>query len=143
MDKKNAKKIVKEAYSEIAQKQKSCCEPCFPDTKEFAKSIGYSEEDLKHIPEESNLALGCGNPTALANLKEGEVVLDLGAGAGFDCFIAAKKVGTTGKVIGVDMTPEMVEKANANAKKNGIETWSSGWVKSRICQLRKTQLMWS
>jgi ubiquinone/menaquinone biosynthesis C-methylase UbiE len=121
MDEKKAKKIVKDAYSRIASKQKSCCACCGPDTKEYAKSIGYSEEELKNVPDESNLALGCGNPTALAGLKEGEVVLDLGSGAGFDCFLAASRVGATGKVIGVDMTPEMVEKANANAKKNGIE----------------------
>lgn len=120
MDKEKTKKIVKEAYGNIAQRQKSCgC--CGPDTTEFAKSIGYSEEELKNIPDESNLALGCGNPTALAGLKEGEVVLDLGSGAGFDCFLVASKVGPKGKVIGVDMTPEMLEKARENAKKNNIE----------------------
>ena len=95
-------------------------DPCEPDTKEFAKSIGYLEEELKAIPDEANLALSCGNPTALANLKEGEIVLDLGSGAGFDCFLAATKVGPNGKVIGVDMTPEMIEKARENAKKNGV-----------------------
>ncbi|KPK99780.1 MAG: arsenite S-adenosylmethyltransferase [candidate division Zixibacteria bacterium SM23_73_3] len=120
MDKEKTKKIVKEAYGNIAQRQKSCgC--CGPNTTEYAKSIGYSEEELKNIPEESNLALGCGNPTALAGLKEGEIVLDLGSGAGFDCFLAASRVGSKGKVIGVDMTPEMIEKATDNAKKNGIE----------------------
>ena len=120
MDKEKTKKVVKEAYGNIAQRQKSCgC--CGPDTAQYAKSIGYSEEELKSVPEESNLALGCGNPTALASLKEGEVVLDLGSGAGFDCFLAASRVGPKGKVIGVDMTPEMLEKARENAKKNGIE----------------------
>lgn len=120
MDKEKTKKIVKEAYGNIAQRQKSCgC--CGPDTTEFAKSIGYSEEELKNIPDESNLALGCGNPTALAGLKEGEVVLDLGSGAGFDCFLAASRVGPKGRIIGVDMTPEMLEKARENAKKNNIE----------------------
>jgi ubiquinone/menaquinone biosynthesis C-methylase UbiE len=79
--------------------------------------IGYSEEEMNAVPEGANLGLGCGNPTALASLKEGERVLDLGSGAGFDCFLAAKKVGKTGKVIGVDMTPEMLDKARANAKK--------------------------
>ena len=124
MDKKKTRKIVREAYGKIAQKQESCgCAPscCGTDTKQFAKSIGYSEEELKVIPEEANLALSCGNPTALANLKEGEIVLDLGSGAGFDCFLAGTKVGQTGKVIGIDMTPEMVEKARVNARKNGVE----------------------
>jgi len=121
MDKKGIRKIVREAYGKIAQGQEGCgCGPCGPDAKEFAKSIGYSEEELKAIPDEANLALSCGNPTALASLKEGEVVLDLGSGAGFDCFLAASKVGANGKVIGVDMTPEMVEKARDNAKKNGV-----------------------
>jgi len=121
MDKKRTQKIVREAYGKIAQGQEGCgCSTCGPDTKEFAKSIGYSEEELKAIPDEANLALSCGNPTALAGLKEGEVVLDLGSGAGFDCFLAATRVGPNGKVIGVDMTPEMVEKARDNAKRNGV-----------------------
>ncbi len=120
MDKEKTQKIVKEAYGKTAQKQKSCgC--CGPDTSQYAKSIGYTDEELKSVPEESNLALGCGNPTALASLKEGEVVLDLGSGAGFDCFLAANRIGPKGKVIGVDMTPEMIEKARENAKNNGIE----------------------
>lgn len=79
--------------------------------------IGYSQEEIDSVPEGANLGLGCGNPTALASLKEGERVLDLGSGPGFDCLLAAKKVGKTGKVIGVDMTPEMLDKARANAKK--------------------------
>jgi SAM-dependent methyltransferase len=120
MDKEKTQKIVKEAYGKTARKQKSCgC--CGPDTAQYAKSIGYTDEELKSVPDESNLALGCGNPTALASLKEGEVVLDLGSGAGFDCFLAANRVGSTGKVIGVDMTLEMIEKARDNAKKNGVE----------------------
>jgi SAM-dependent methyltransferase len=120
MDKEKTQKIVKEAYGKTARKQKSCgC--CGPDTGQYAKSIGYTDEELKSVPDESNLALGCGNPTALAQLKEGEVVLDLGSGAGFDCFLAANRVGPKGKVIGVDMTPEMIEKARENAKNNGIE----------------------
>lgn len=122
IDREKSKKMVREAYGKIAQDQEGCgCGSCGPDTREFAKSIGYSEEELKAIPEEANLALSCGNPTALASLKEGETVLDLGSGAGFDCFLAASKVGTNGKVIGVDMTPEMIEKARDNAKKNGVE----------------------
>ncbi len=82
-----------------------------------SKMIGYREYEINAVPDGANLGLGCGNPTALASLKEGERVRDLGSGAGFDCFLAAKKVGTTGKVIGVDMTPEMLDKARSNAKK--------------------------
>lgn len=119
MDKKNAQRIVRAAYGKIAAGENGCgCGPCGPDTKNFAKSIGYSEEELQAIPDEANLALSCGNPTALASLKKGETVLDLGSGAGFDCFLAASKVGASGKVIGVDMTPEMVEKARENARKS-------------------------
>lgn len=83
----------------------------------MSKLIGYSDNEINSVPEGANLGLGCGNPTALASLKEGERVLDLGSGGGFDCFLAARKVGKTGKVIGVDMTPEMLDKAKANAKK--------------------------
>jgi arsenite methyltransferase len=93
----------------------SCCSA--PTNEQVSKMIGYSEEEMNAVPEGANLGLGCGNPTALASLKEGERVLDLGLGAGFDCFLAAKKVGKQGKVIGVDMTPEMLDKARANAKK--------------------------
>jgi arsenite methyltransferase len=122
MDKKKIQKVVKEAYGKIASRQTGCgCGCGVPDTKEFAKSIGYSEDELKAIPDEANLALSCGNPTALASLKKGEIVLDLGSGAGFDCFLAANKVGPKGKVIGVDMTPEMIKKAKENAQKNRIE----------------------
>jgi SAM-dependent methyltransferase len=81
--------------------------------------IGYSKEDLGQVPEGANLGLGCGNPVALASLREGEVVLDLGSGAGFDSFLAAERVGPTGRVIGVDMTAEMLDKARENAKKSG------------------------
>ncbi len=80
---------------------------------------GYSTEELGSIPEGANMGLGCGNPTALASLKEGEVVLDLGSGAGIDCFLAANAVGKNGSVIGVDMTPEMIERARQNARKGG------------------------
>jgi len=84
---------------------------------ERAKAMGYSEEEIASVPEEAVMGVGCGNPTALADLKEGETVLDLGCGAGLDAFLAARRVGGTGKVIGVDMTPEMIEKARANAAK--------------------------
>jgi SAM-dependent methyltransferase len=122
MAKKSVQKIVRDAYGKIAKGKQDCgCGTCGPQAKTFAESIGYSQEELKVIPAEANLGLSCGNPTALANLRQGEVVLDLGSGAGFDCFLAASKVGPTGKVIGVDMTPEMIEKARDNAEKDGVE----------------------
>lgn len=85
----------------------------------ISKRIGYTDQDLAAVPEGANLGLGCGNPVALASLKEGESVLDLGSGAGIDCFLAAQRVGPQGRVIGVDMTPEMIERARKNAKKAG------------------------
>lgn len=88
------------------------------DPESVAKTLGYTTKELAALPEEANLGLGCGNPTAAAALKPGEVVLDLGSGAGMDCFIAAVQVGSEGKVIGVDMTPEMIDKANENLKKS-------------------------
>ena len=121
------KKLVKEGYGKVASKKHSCCDlGSIPSHKtdcaeKISKKIGYTDEDISSVPEESNLGLGCGNPLALASLKEGDTVLDLGSGAGFDCFLAAKKVGRKGKVIGVDMTPEMIEKARGNAKKGSYE----------------------
>ncbi len=117
------KKIVREGYAEIARKEASCCGPtvsCCDSTnshEEISKKMGYTEEELRSVPEGANLSLGCGNPVALASLKEGETVLDLGSGAGLDCFLAAKRVGEKGRVIGVDMTPEMIDKARENARK--------------------------
>ncbi|RJQ48156.1 MAG: methyltransferase domain-containing protein [Nitrospiraceae bacterium] len=122
MKKEKTIKFVRDAYGKIAKGQRGCCgSTCGTDAKEFAKSIGYSEKDLKAIPVEANLALSCGNPIALAGLKKGEIVLDLGAGAGFDCFLAASNVGPEGKVIGVDMTPEMIEKARDNAGRSKVK----------------------
>lgn len=127
MKEEKIKKVVREGYAEIAKRENSCCGPVSsccgsPDViQDSSKEIGYSEEELKAVPEGSNLGLGCGNPVALASLKEGDTVLDLGSGAGFDCFLAAKKVGKAGKVIGVDMTPEMIDKARENAKKANYE----------------------
>jgi arsenite methyltransferase len=117
---KQVKKTVKEAYSKIAVKGGSCCScGCGKvDVENISKNIGYSDDELKTVPE-ANLGLGCGNPTALGKINEGDVVLDLGSGAGLDCFIASKKVGKTGKVIGVDMTDEMVNKSKSIAKKYG------------------------
>ncbi len=113
---------VREGYSEIAQKGKSCCGNSKP--KEFAQAIGYRQDELESLPEEANMGLSCGNPTAIANLKPGQVVLDLGSGGGFDCFIAAKKVGPSGFVIGVDMTPDMISKSRKSitrfTKKTGL-----------------------
>jgi arsenite methyltransferase len=117
------RKIVREGYAKIAKQKNSCCAPapsCCGGTdirQDMSKKIGYTEEDLKAAPEGANLGLGCGNPVALASLEEGETVLDLGSGAGFDCFLAAGRVGHRGRIIGVDMTPEMVEKARDNAGK--------------------------
>lgn len=96
-------------------KQSSCC--CNCTSYEESKRIGYSKDDLETVPEGANMGLGCGNPVALASLREGETVVDLGSGGGFDCFLAAKKVGQAGRIIGVDMTPEMVDKARENARR--------------------------
>lgn len=113
------KKIVKDKYSEIAISGSSCGCGCGNQSDEqIAKSIGYSEKEINSVSE-ANLGLGCGNPTAFGEIKEGDIVLDLGSGAGFDCFLAAKKVGLKGKVIGIDMTEEMINKAKANAEKYG------------------------
>ena len=117
------RKAVRKGYGSIAKQSNSCCgssSSCCGTTvlaDNISKRIGYTEEDLKAVPEGANLGLGCGNPIAMASLKEGEIVLDLGSGAGFDCFLAATKVGKDGKVIGVDMTPEMIEKARENSEK--------------------------
>jgi SAM-dependent methyltransferase len=86
-----------------------------------AEAFGYTAEELESIPAEANMGLSCGNPTATANLRPGEVVVDLGSGGGLDVFLAARKVGPTGKAVGIDMTPEMVERARANARKHGLE----------------------
>jgi SAM-dependent methyltransferase len=123
MKDKDVKKTVKKAYSKIATGSNSCCSCGCTGAdsqvaKRISKEIGYSEAEMNVVPE-ANLGLGCGNPTALGQIKEGDVVLDLGSGGGFDCFIASRKVGKTGKVIGVDMTEEMVNKAKGLAKKNG------------------------
>ena len=111
------RKAVRGNYAKLAEKQSCCCSPTEVCAQELSKRLGYSEKDTKGVPEGSNLGLGCGNPVAQASIKRGEYILDLGSGAGFDCFLAAKKVGSKGKVIGVDMTPEMLERARENAKK--------------------------
>ena len=116
------RQMVRDGYSEIAQKGKDCCGSSKP--KQFAQAIGYCQEELESLPEGANMGLSCGNPTAIAGLKPGQVVLDLGSGGGFDCFIAAKKVGPSGLVIGVDMTAEMLSKSRksipAFSEKTGL-----------------------
>jgi SAM-dependent methyltransferase len=99
----------------------SCCGTTSKAPAEISAQLGYSEEDLAFAPEGANLGLGCGNPQAIADLKAGEVVVDLGSGAGFDCFLAGRAVGPSGRVIGVDMTPEMVASARENARKAGLD----------------------
>ncbi len=133
MEKENTKKIVRENYGKLATEASSCCGPmrqdvpssscCGPaEPKQLdSTKMGYTEEELASLPAGADLGLGCGNPVAHASLKEGETYLDLGSGAGIDCFLAAKKVGKTGKVIGVDMTPAMIDKARENASKGDYE----------------------
>jgi SAM-dependent methyltransferase len=134
MKDEEVKKVVRKNYADIAKQNSSCCGPqtvnptkadsCCgapPSAGDMSKKMGYSEEELANLPEGANLGLGCGNPVALASLKEGDTYLDLGSGAGIDCFLAADKVGKSGKVIGVDMTPEMLDRARENVKKTGLE----------------------
>lgn len=123
---------VRSRYKKIALQElgnASCCSPehsnaaalgCCGTANEVSAKLGYSEEELTNAPTGANLGLGCGNPQAIASLRSGEHVLDLGSGAGFDCFLAARQVGETGRVIGVDMTPEMVSRARGNALNNGF-----------------------
>ena len=122
MKEEEIRKHVRDRYATAARQGASCGQSAGccsgglgPDS--LSKRVGYSDEELKTVPEGANLGLGCGNPLALASLQEGETVLDLGSGAGFDCFLAAKQVGQAGKVIGVDMTPEMLERARGNARR--------------------------
>lgn len=125
IEKKETKSFVQKAYGEIAKTGGSCCDSSASlnkdDVLEYALNIGYSPEELGEVPTESNMALGCGNPIALGSLQEGDTVLDLGSGGGFDCFLASRKVGETGKVIGIDLTPEMIETASSNAKSQGFK----------------------
>lgn len=114
---------MRQKYGELARTERPCCDAagCCSLPETVSRRIGYTDDELEAVPEGANLGLGCGNPVAIASLKEGETVLDLGSGAGFDCFLAANKVGRNGKVIGVDMTPEMIEKARQNAEKGKYE----------------------
>jgi len=109
--------VVRKGYARLAIDKASCCGPTAET--DTAKQIGYSDTDLAGSAAAGNLGLGCGNPTAIANLKPGEVVVDLGSGAGFDALLAAEKIGSDGRFIGVDMTPEMLERARTNAVNAG------------------------
>ncbi|MCX7785577.1 MAG: arsenite methyltransferase [candidate division WOR-3 bacterium] len=120
------KKIVRQRYAKIAKENSSCCaltQSCCKTVSalDISKKIGYTEKEIRAVPKDANLSLGCGNPLAFASIKRGDVVLDLGSGAGLDVLLAARKVGMKGKVIGVDMTPEMIEKARTNAQKGGYK----------------------
>jgi ubiquinone/menaquinone biosynthesis C-methylase UbiE len=110
---------VREGYARIASREASCCGAEARNADEIARRIGYSEEELRTVPEGANLGVGCGAPLALADVRLGETVLDLGSGAGFDALLAAKAVGPAGRVVGVDMTPEMIARAAANARVAG------------------------
>jgi len=126
MEREGIKKALRERYGRAAKQGGSCCAraaSCCGDTYvtgEGSGNIGYTEAELEAIPEGADLGLGCGNPVALASLQEGEVVLDLGSGAGIDCFLAAENVGENGEVIGIDMTVEMLERARENARKGNF-----------------------
>lgn len=120
---------VRQRYAEAARPQGGCCgggggSCCGGSTAEAAAAqslgIGYTNEELASLPEGANLGLGCGNPTAIAALREGETVVDLGSGGGIDCFLAARRVGPGGRVIGVDMTPQMLDRAREAARRSGL-----------------------
>ncbi len=122
------KKNVRTAYGGVAESNnqdkcngnsRSCCGVSAKPDDDYSKELGYTQEELNSAPKGANMGLGCGNPQAIAALKQGETVLDLGAGGGFDAFLAARKVGSSGKVYGVDMTPEMISKARKNAVRDG------------------------
>ena len=144
-EKEKIREAVRDRYGKVAKSEAaapesdpaaSCCAPSTPNAQaipmasccsggpspsleNLSSAIGYTREDIQNVPEGANMGLGCGNPVALASLKSGETVVDLGCGGGFDCFLASKEVGETGKVIGVDMTPEMIAKARENVEKAG------------------------
>jgi len=125
MDKIHRK--VQEDYKKVATQEVQGCNCCSSsccsssELNDVSAKLGYSEEEQNEVPIGANMGLGCGNPQAIANIKLGETVLDLGSGGGFDCFLASRKVGETGKVIGIDMTAEMISKARNNAKENDFQ----------------------
>jgi SAM-dependent methyltransferase len=115
------REAVKQGYTRVVERASGCCGDGPTRPEETARRIGYSDEEIQAAPEGANLGVGCGNPTALAELRPGQVVVDLGSGGGFDAFLAARAVGPTGRVIGVDMTDAMLERARENARKGGYE----------------------
>jgi arsenite methyltransferase len=137
LDQEEIRQAVRAGYAEVAKQNNSCCGPSKSKTnnktsgcgcsspaisaENIARQVGYSDSEMAEVPDGANLGLGCGNPIALASLKPGEVVLDLGSGAGFDAFLASPRVGENGRVIGVDMTPEMLDKARANKAKGNYK----------------------
>jgi 2-polyprenyl-3-methyl-5-hydroxy-6-metoxy-1,4-benzoquinol methylase len=138
----NLKDVIKDRYGKIARGEETfCCPSCGPTTTDQCLAVGYTPEELRLVPELAILGVGCGNPTAMADLEVGETVLDLGSGAGIDVFLAAKKVGEQGRVIGVDMTEDMVAKGRQLAQSMASATWSSAWGRSSICPW--TRLRWT
>ncbi|MGV8124786.1 MAG: arsenite methyltransferase [Candidatus Xenobiia bacterium LiM19] len=122
MKEETIRQTVREEYGKIATDGGSCCCGCScTSVEEIGEKVGYSPEEMEAVPDGANLGLGCGNPTAHAAIKEGDIIVDLGSGAGFDCFLAARKTGKSGRVIGVDMTPQMLERARENARKGGYD----------------------
>jgi arsenite methyltransferase len=128
-DKNEKRKLIMKNYSAVAtgKGENRCCgsgcncsSGAVSDSKDIARALGYSDDDVRAVPQAANMRLGCGNPLAIAALRPGEIVLDLGSGGGFDCFLAGKRVGPEGAVIGVDMTPDMVMLARQNARKAGV-----------------------
>ncbi|MCX6682583.1 MAG: arsenite methyltransferase [Methanoregula sp.] len=120
------REMVREGYAKVAKGGCGCCgpSPCCGGAdaaEQISKKVGYSSDEMGAVPDGANLGLGCGNPLAHAAIHEGDTILDLGSGAGFDCFLAARRVGKTGRVIGVDMTPEMIARARENAKNAGVK----------------------
>lgn len=114
------RRAVLQQYGQVAKEGCGCGTGCCGSSPAASLGVGYSTEELEAAPAGANLGLGCGNPQAIAALKPGEVVLDLGSGGGFDCFLAARQVGAAGRVIGVDMTPEMISRARENARTAGV-----------------------
>lgn len=127
LNKEEVKTAVRERYAKVAETEQlnsDCCDTSTsccgtPDAEATSMALGYTAEELAQVPEGANLGLGCGNPQAIASLQEGETVLDLGSGAGFDSFLASREIGQSGKAIGVDMTPAMLSKARSNAEAGG------------------------
>ena len=127
--------FVRQSYSDIAQGKQDTILSSSPDQQALNVSVGYSEEEISLVPPAANMGLGCGNPFRIVEVKEGDTLIDLGSGAGFDCFLASHKVGRKGRVIGVDMTA-------APQRKTAAAMWNFAWVRSRICPRRTTWPMW-